>query len=319
MHAYTVEPLYVPCDQEMIAADFYIPKTNNKSAVIIMAHGFAGLRQFKLIQYAQRFAQAGYAVILFDYRYWGGSTGKPREMISINYQLSTINYQLSTINYQLSTINYQLEDWKTMIQYASTCKFIDNRRIVLWGTSLSGGYALSLASELKNIQAIMVQIPYVDGAETAKLYPLQRYPQALKLSSQDYMGSKMGLNPKRLPVVDQYKLCFMPTADSYYGYLSIVNPDYYWSGEVPARVFFNLMRYRPIQLVRQINIPVLFIAAQHDSLIPIESSREAATNIAPFVSYHEWDMKHFDIYHGSWFEKAVTTQLEFLHQHIGVM
>ncbi|CAA0223420.1 alpha/beta hydrolase [Acinetobacter baumannii] len=298
MHAYTVEPLYVPCDQEMIAADFYIPKTNNKSAVILMAHGFAGLRQFKLIQYAQRFAQAGYAVILFDYRYWGGSTGKPREMISINSQL---------------------EDWKTMIQYASTCKFIDNRRIVLWGTSLSGGYALSLASELKNIQAIMVQIPYVDGAETAKLYPLQRYPQALKLSSQDYMGSKMGLNPKRLPVVDQYKLCFMPTADSYYGYLSIVNPDYYWSGEVPARVFFNLMRYRPIQLVRQINIPVLFIAAQHDSLIPIESSREAATNIAPFVSYHEWDMKHFDIYHGSWFEKAVTTQLEFLHQHIGVM
>ncbi|HCW6367201.1 TPA: alpha/beta hydrolase [Acinetobacter baumannii] len=298
MHAYTVEPLYVPCDQEMIAADFYIPKTNNKSAVIIMAHGFAGFRQFKLIQYAQRFAQAGYAVILFDYRYWGGSTGKPREMISINSQL---------------------EDWKTMIQYASTCKFIDNRRIVLWGTSLSGGYALSLASELKNIQAIMVQIPYVDGAETAKLYPLQRYPQALKLSSQDYMGSKMGLNPKRLPVVDQYKLCFMPTADSYYGYLSIVNPDYYWSGEVPARVFFNLMRYRPIQLVRQINIPVLFIAAQHDSLIPIESSREAATNIAPFVSYHEWDMKHFDIYHGSWFEKAVTTQLEFLHQHIGVM
>ncbi|BFM86393.1 alpha/beta hydrolase [Acinetobacter baumannii] len=298
MHAYTVEPLYVPCDQEMIAADFYIPKTNNKSAVIIMAHGFAGLRQFKLIQYAQRFAQAGYAVILFDYRYWGGSTGKPREMISINSQL---------------------EDWKTMIQYASTCKFIDNRRIVLWGTSLSGGYALSLASELKNIQAIIVQIPYVDGAETAKLYPLQRYPQALKLSSQDYMGSKMGLNPKRLPVVDQYKLCFMPTADSYYGYLSIVNPDYYWSGEVPARVFFNLMRYRPIQLVRQINIPVLFIAAQHDSLIPIESSREAATNIAPFVSYHEWDMKHFDIYHGSWFEKAVTTQLEFLHQHIGVM
>ncbi|ERH67766.1 lysophospholipase [Acinetobacter baumannii EGD-HP18] len=298
MHAYTVEPLYVPCDQEMIAADFYIPKTNNKSAVILMAHGFAGLRQFKLIQYAQRFAQAGYAVILFDYRYWGGSTGKPREM---------------------NSINSQLEDWKTMIQYASTCKFIDNRRIVLWGTSLSGGYALSLASELKNIQAIMVQIPYVDGAETAKLYPLQRYPQALKLSSQDYMGSKMGLNPKRLPVVDQYKLCFMPTADSYYGYLSIVNPDYYWSGEVPARVFFNLMRYRPIQLVRQINIPVLFIAAQHDSLIPIESSREAATNIAPFVSYHEWDMKHFDIYHGSWFEKAVTTQLEFLHQHIGVM
>ena len=79
------------------------------------------------------------------------------------------------------------------------------------------------------------------------------------------------------------------------------------------------MRYRPIQFVRKINIPVLFIAAKKDSLIPITSSREAATIIAPFVTYHEWDMKHFDVYHGSWFEKAVTTQLEFLHQHIGVM
>ncbi|OZZ91289.1 alpha/beta hydrolase, partial [Klebsiella pneumoniae] len=100
----------------MIAADFYIPKTNNKSAVIIMAHGFAGLRQFKLIQYAQRFAQAGYAVILFDYRYWGGSTGKPREMISINSQL---------------------EDWKTMIQYASTCKSVSYTHLRAQDATLS--------------------------------------------------------------------------------------------------------------------------------------------------------------------------------------
>ena len=91
-----------------------------------------------------------------------------------------------------------------------------------------------------------------------------------------------------------------------------------WSGEIPARVFFNLIRYRPIQEVRQINIPVLFIAAQRDSLIPIESSREAATNIAPYVQYEEWDMQHFDIYHGEWFKKAIQTQLEFLQQLFGV-
>lgn len=71
MHSYTVEPLYVKSGQEVIAADFYRPKTEHKPAVIIMAHGLAALRQFKLIQYAQRFAQAGYAVVLFDYRYWG--------------------------------------------------------------------------------------------------------------------------------------------------------------------------------------------------------------------------------------------------------
>ena len=59
MYNYTVEPLYVPSGEETIAGDFYLPKANLKPAVIIMAHGFAGLRQFKLVQYAQRFAQAG--------------------------------------------------------------------------------------------------------------------------------------------------------------------------------------------------------------------------------------------------------------------
>lgn len=297
MHAYTVEPLYVKSGQDVIAADFYRPKHIEKPAVILMAHGFAGLRQFKLIEYAKRFVKAGYAVILFDYRYWGGSTGRPRELVSIKDQL---------------------DDWRTMISHVKQRKSIDSKRVVLWGTSLSGGYVLTLAAQLPNIQAVMVQVPFVDGAESARLYPLHSLPKALKLSSQDYMGAKVGLSPTTLPVVHATDLCFMPTSDSCEGYLSIVNPDYYWSGEVPARVFFNLVRYRPIQDVRKINIPVLFIAAQKDSIISIESSRETATNIAPFAQYYEWNINHFDIYHGQWFEKAISTQLEFLNQHIGV-
>ncbi|MEG2637818.1 MAG: alpha/beta hydrolase, partial [Acinetobacter sp.] len=84
MFEYTVEPLYVPIGQEVIAADFYRPKNIKKPPVIIMAHGFAALRQFRLIAYAQKFAQAGYAVVLFDYRFWGGSTCFPRELVSLN-------------------------------------------------------------------------------------------------------------------------------------------------------------------------------------------------------------------------------------------
>lgn len=297
MHAYTVEPLYVKSSQDVIAADFYRPREIQKPAVILMAHGLAALRHFELVKYAQRFAAAGYAVILFDYRYWGGSTGRPRELVSIKAQL---------------------EDWRTMIAHVKARKSIDAKRIVLWGTNLSGGYALTLAAESKAVQAIMVQVPFVDGAESARLYPLAQMPKALKVSSQDYMGSKVGLAPRTLAVIAEKDLCFLPTADSYLGYRSIVNPDYYWSGEIPARLFFKLIRYRPIQQVRKITVPVLFIAAKQDSLIPIASSRETATNIAPFAEYHEWDMQHFDIYHGEWFEKAISTQLGFLHQYIGV-
>lgn len=297
MYAYTVEPLYIQSGKDLIAADIYQPKNINKPAVIIMAHGFAGLRHFKLISFAQRFAQKGYAVVLFDYRYWGGSTGKPRELVSIKHQL---------------------EDWYTVISYISKFQYVDQRRIVLWGTGLSGGYVLELASELKNIQAVMVQIPFVDGAESAKCYPMQQLPKALRLSSQDYMLSKVGFEAKTMPVVHPYALSFFPASDGYEGFMSIVNPDYFWSGEVPARALFHLIRFRPITSVRSINIPVLMIASKKDQLTPIAVSRQAATNIAPYVQYHEWEITHFEIYHGQWLEKAIATQLEFLNQQLGI-
>lgn len=297
MYCYTVEPLYIQSGKDVIAADFYCPKNIKNPAVIVMAHGLAGLRHFKLILFAKRFAQAGYAVVLFDYRYWGGSTGTPRELVSLSEQQ---------------------RDWQTVVHYLKSQKSLSNRKMVLWGTSLSGGYVLTLASKLKNIDAVIAQVPYVDGNETAKNYPIQYYPKALKISSQDYMGAKVGLSSKTLPVVSPDSLCIMPTQDCYHGLMSIVHPDYYWSGEIPARVFFHLMRYRPILTVRSIHIPVLFIAAKKDHWIPIASSREAATNIAPFVDYHEWEMAHFDIFHEPWLEKAISTQLEFLHQYIGV-
>lgn len=297
MYAYTVEPLYVKSGQDVIAADFYRPQNVQKPAVILMAHGFAALRQFKLVYYAQKFAQAGYAVVLFDYRYWGGSTGRPRELVSLKDQL---------------------QDWNTMIQHVSERNSIDSHRIVLWGTGLSGGYVLSLAAALNNLQAVMVQVPFVDGTDIAKRYPLQYLPKVLKLSSQDYMGAKVGLKPKTLAVANLASLCFFPGADAYAGYQSIVHPDYYWSGEVPARVFFHLMRYRPIQDVAKINIPVLLIAAQQDKLMSIESSRQTAANMASFVEYHEWEMGHFDIYQTAWLEKSLMTQLEFLQRQMGV-
>ena len=296
MYAYTVEPIYIESDQDVIAADFYFPKYVKKPAVIVMAHGFAALRQFKLIQFAQRFAQAGFAVMLFDYRHWGGSTGQPRELVSLRRQL---------------------DDWRAVISTLNVSKQINSKKIILWGTSLSGGYVLTLAQELKNLCAVIAQVPYVDGAASVKIYPIQHLPKALKLSSQDYMGSKVGMKPVSLPVVHPFDLCFIPTEQSFNGFMSIVHPDFFWSGQVPARAFFNLIRFRPIQLVRQIQIPVLMIVAQLDSFIPIEASRETATNLAPFVQYHEWKMKHFDIYHEQWLEKAILTQLEFLYQQTG--
>jgi len=295
MFAYIVEPLYVKNGQDVIAADFYHPKNIERPPVILMAPEFASLRHFKLAQFAKRFARAGYAVVLFDYRYWGGSTGRPRELISLDLQL---------------------EDWRMMIAHLSARKSIDTTKIILWGTGLSGGYVLRLAATLNNIHAVIAQVPFVDGNEYAKSYPIQYMAKALKRSSQDYMSAKIAMPSKKLAVVDPNGLCIFPTHEAYEGYLSILNPDFYWSGEVPARVFFSLLKFRPILQVEHIKIPSLIIAAQHDRQMPVEVVRETVTNLALHVEYHEWEMNHFDIYHGKNFEKAISTQLDFLSKLI---
>ena len=73
--------------------------------------------------------------------------------------------------------------------------------------------------------------------QNCKIISNSTVTQALKISSQDYMGAKVGILPRTLLWCTHFDLCFIPTKDSYNGYMSIVNPDYFWSGEVPARVF----------------------------------------------------------------------------------
>ena len=46
-----------------------------------MAHGFSGVREQRLDAYAERFAQAGLAVLVFDYRHFGASGGEPRQLL----------------------------------------------------------------------------------------------------------------------------------------------------------------------------------------------------------------------------------------------
>lgn len=50
--------------------------------VVIMAHGMGAQKDIGLWMYAERFCEAGMAVVAFDYRCFGGSEGLPRQWVS---------------------------------------------------------------------------------------------------------------------------------------------------------------------------------------------------------------------------------------------
>jgi pimeloyl-ACP methyl ester carboxylesterase len=64
------------------AAWLYRPQGVAWPPVVVMAHGFGAERSFGLPQFAERFAAAGWAAFLFDYRTFGASDGQPRNLVS---------------------------------------------------------------------------------------------------------------------------------------------------------------------------------------------------------------------------------------------
>ncbi len=75
-------------DGTRCAATIFRPEGAGTSATpaVVMAHGFGSPRALRLYAYAERFAAAGYAVVVFDYRGFGDSEGEPRQLLDISMQ-----------------------------------------------------------------------------------------------------------------------------------------------------------------------------------------------------------------------------------------
>ena len=117
-----------------------------------MAHGFSATRDDGLPAYAEAFRDAGFAVILFDYRHFGASTGEPRQLLDIGRQH---------------------DDYRAVVAWARRLDGIDPDRIVLWGSSFSGGHVLAVAAGDPRVAAVISQAPFTDAIPALMRVPLK--------------------------------------------------------------------------------------------------------------------------------------------------
>ncbi len=109
---------------------------------IVMAGGWCYVKELVQPHYAEMFAAAGLAAILFDYRNFGESGGERRQHIDPSWEL---------------------EDYRNAISFAETLDEVDPERIGAWGLSYSGGHVLILGATDPRLKCIASQIPVVDG------------------------------------------------------------------------------------------------------------------------------------------------------------
>lgn len=282
-----------------LSAWLYLPaKLFGPAPCIIMGHGFGGTKDMLLESYAVRYQEAGFAVLIFDYRHFGESGGEPR---------------------QLLWIPYELEDWSAAIAYARGIKEIDPAKIALWGTSLSGGHVIVTAARDHRIACVVAQCPALDGFAAGEKFLERvgiRYLLRMVMHGQrDYFRSWFGLSPHKIPIVGKPgSIAGMTTPDAYDFFMKYAPANFI--NEVCARIMIRGDKYRPVKKAGSVRCPVLLQICEYDSIIPKSAGEETEKQLGKYAQAIYYPIGHFDIYVGDNFEKAVSDQLEFFKKHL---
>ena len=206
------------------SAWLYLPTGDRKCSVIVMAHGLGGVREMRLNTYAERFSAAGYACFLFDYRYYGASDGQKRQRINVKEQLA---------------------DWAGAISFVKKCDKVDGSKVLLFGSSFSGGHVITLSSKRKDILAAVAQCPYTNTLATlGTLSPLSAV-KTIPLVIADLLSCLTGYHPVMLKLIAAPgKAAIMAVAD-YQEFFEQIPANSNFVNKAPARTLLEFIKYSP--------------------------------------------------------------------------
>ncbi|MGW0180080.1 alpha/beta hydrolase, partial [Nocardia sp. NPDC003345] len=281
-----------PSGGQKCAGWLYLPAGPPKPRpIVVMGHGLGGNREMGLDRFARRFAAAGMGVLVFDYRHFGDSDGDPRQVVNLARQR---------------------EDWTAAIAYARTLRGFDATRIALWGTSLGGGHALSVAPDDAYIAAVVAQVPFVSGLRSA----LAKGPLSLikvgTLAFTDLVFGTLFRKPVGIRLAGRKRAAAMATGtDVPTGFGRLAEESRTYRPKIAARAALSILFDRPARHVKDLKMPVLYAVCDGDSVTPVKPTLRAADKTKHAV-VKRYPGNHFDIYFDEVFEQAVYDQTDFL-------
>jgi len=298
MTEYTREDVTFDSHGTECAAWLYRPTGAKNPPIIVMAHGFAAIRALRLHEYAAAFAEAGYAVLVFDYRGWGDSAGEPRRVLNIRAQH---------------------QDWRAAVAYARGIEGVDTSRVVLWGSSFGGGHALHLAADDHKVAAVIAQVPHISGPASAFSQPPLHVARLIAAGIWDQIRALFGREPYRVAAAGYPgELAMMTSPDAAPMAIRLAGDRYEEllpENNVAARIALRVPFYSPGRRGPKIAAPTLVQIAERDTVTPFKVAVKSAKRI-PTSEIHTYDCQHFEPYLEPYFETVVTDQLTFLAAHV---
>ncbi len=289
----------IPSHGELLGAWHY-PAGNEDLAgprgrpCVVMAHGFGATRDAGLAPFAEKFAAAGADVVVFDYRGFGTSTGSKRQ--SVDHLAHRADYQCA-------------------VEHARGLDGVDPERIVLWGSSYSGGHVIAVAAKDPRIAGVISQGAAMDGLRAVFLILDYAGPaQLLKLTGHALLdvGHMIARRaPHMIPIVGPPgSTATISSPDGESGYETIMGPTF--RNEMRARGILPIMVNRPVASASKLSMPVLLVVAGQDTIAPVAAVEKVAQKVRGQVQVIRFDVGHFEIYEGEPFEKSSAAQVDFL-------
>jgi uncharacterized protein len=278
----------------------YRPEGDGAVPGVVMAHGYSAVKEMYLDAFAEVFAQAGLAALVFDNRNFGASDGEPR-------------YEIDPWE--------QVRDYRHAISYMQTLPGIDRDRIGVWGSSYSGGHVLVLGAIDKRIKCVVAQVPLISGSENARrLIRSDMFPGLRAALDADREARFAGKEPGMIPVVceDPMGVAVLPTADSWQWFTETGNtraPS--WHNATTLRSVEMFLEYEPGTYISRVSpTPLLMVVAAGDVLTVSDLAIEAYENAREPKKLVILPGPHFGAYTGPDFDVSSGAARDWLVQHL---
>jgi fermentation-respiration switch protein FrsA (DUF1100 family) len=266
---------------------------------IVMAHGYSAVKEMYLDRFAEVFAAAGLAAIVFDNRNFGASDGEPRQEID--------PWQ-------------QIDDYRDAISYAETLPETATDRIGVWGSSYSGAHVIVLGAIDRRIRCVASQVPLISGHRNARRLIRADVVAGVEAAcAEDRRARYAGRPPGVIPVVceDPAGPAVLPTPDSWQWFSQSGRTRApAWKNEVTLRSVELFLAYEPGAYIAYVSpTPLILVVALGDHLTVADEALAAYEQALQPKKLVTLQGGHFDAYVAD-FDAASAAARDWFVEHL---
>ncbi len=290
------EPVHFYSEGARLAGRLYVPEgasPDAKRAGIALCHGFTGIKEFLLPQYAEAFAGAGMVALTFDYRGFGESDGQRGRLLWRD----------------------QADDIRNAVTYLGTRDEVDETRLGLWGTSYGGALAPYAFALDERVGACVGQLGFSDGyTAAASRMPPEQIDSFRELIEQDRRQRVLRNEPM---YGDAMALAGDPEMTEFFEEAAKELPQLL-DREIMLQFFEAHMEFSPISVIhKKGDRPLLLIAAELDVVCPMDNYKELydkAPEPKKWVVFE--NTRHFELYSGEAAQRSAEEASSFFKQSL---